>query len=652
MGGGGGEASERKLDQTPTWAVASVCAIIVVISIFLEKLLHRMGEWFTRRRKKALFEALEKVKAELMVLGFISLLLTFGQSYIARVCIKEKTANTMLPCSLRAVEGIEPHTNADTHAPVDPHADHGHGDPEEHAPVDPHTDSGHGDQEHTTVDPHAKAGRGDHEEPASDDPHAEHGKNGDHKEPASDDPHAEHGKNGDHGEHGEGGHRRRILWAQILAESSLQRRKLSGGESRSKCPEGQVSLVSVEGLHQLHIFIFFLAVFHVAYSALTMTLGRLKIRAWKEWERETSSLDYEFSNDPARFRFAHETSFVRAHTSLWNRVAFSFYFVSFFRQFFRSVRKADYTTMRNGFINVHLAPGSKFDFQKYIKRSLEDDFKVVVEISPVLWFSAVLFLLLNVDGWQALFWISIVPLVIILAVGTKLQAIITRMALEIKERHAVVQGIPLVQLGDKHFWFGRPKLVLFLIHFTLFQNAFQIIYFLWIWYEFGLKSCFHRNFQLILVRVVLGVFVQFVCSYTTLPLYALVSQMGSHMKKSIFDDHTSKAINKWRMGAKKKTGARSPPRTLGKSPSMSPTGSPVTRLQRFKSAGHVGGGSNTSPRKSYSDQDVSDMDSEKTSSRATLIANVEMEGMSAAEDNNEREFTFSKPSSSRGRSLL
>lgn len=43
------------------------------------------------------------------------------------------------------------------------------------------------------------------------------------------------------------------------------------------------------------------------------------------------------------------------------------------------------------------------------------------------------------------------------------------MALEIRERHAVVQGMPLVQIGDKHFWFGRPKLVLHLIHFTLFQ---------------------------------------------------------------------------------------------------------------------------------------------------------------------------------------
>lgn len=66
-----------------------------------------------------------------------------------------------------------------------------------------------------------------------------------------------------------------------------------------------------------------------------------------------------------------------------------------------------------------------------------------------------LFLLVNVHGWHAAFWVSFLPLVVILAVGTKLQAIITRMTL-IKERHAVVQGIPLVQVSDKYFLFAWP----------------------------------------------------------------------------------------------------------------------------------------------------------------------------------------------------
>ncbi|XP_077224289.1 MLO-like protein 9 isoform X2 [Tasmannia lanceolata] len=529
MAGGSSDSLARELDQTPTWAVAAVVTVIILVSVILEKVLHRLGE-----------------------------------SYIAKICIPKKTADTMLPCGLRKEITNKPEEN-----------------------------------------------------------------------------------------------RRMLLWDDSFANLSSPRRVLAGG-STYKCKTGKVPLVSTNGIHQLHIFIFFLAVFHVAYSALTMAFGRLKIRGWKEWEKETTSLTYQFFNDPARFRFAHETSFVRAHRSIWLRIPVSFYVVSFFRQFFRSVRKADYLTMRHGFVAVHLAPDSKFDFQKYIKRSLEDDFKVIVGISPILWASAVIFFLVNVHGSQALFWLSIIPLLIILAVGTKLQAIITRMALEIEEKHAVVQGIPLVQLGDKHFWFGRPTLVLFLIHFSLFQNAFQITYFLWIWYEFGLKSCFHENFMFIIARVVLGVLVQLLCSYVTLPLYALVSQMGSHMKKSIFDEQTSRALKKWHQTAKKNRGksARSPTRTPGASPLVTPGSTPAHPLHRFKTTGHLSNATTMSRRNYYSDQDISDMegDTSPTSQTAVLIDNMDPNGLDFGlreeehheeeQHHDEDEFSFVKPSSS------
>lgn len=441
------EVGERMLHQTPTWAVAGVCAFIILISFILEKGLHRIGTWLTKKHKRALYEALDKVKEELMVLGFISLLLTFSQSYMAKICIPSKFADHMLPCDL---------------------------------------------------------------------------------------------KDRDSGEE----NRRRLFWNN--------RRILIFGASSHSCSKGHEPLITVEAAHQLHILIFFLAVFHVLYSAATMMLGKLKIRGWKEWERETSSLNYELSNDPSRFRLTHQTTFVRTHNSFWTRIPFFFYVGCFFRQFFRSVTKADYLTLRNGFITTHIASGSQFNFQKYIKRSLEDDFIMIVGVSPVLWASFVIFLLLNVKGWHTLFWASILPLIVILAVGTKLQAILTRMALEITERHAVVQGIPLVQGSDEYFWFSQPQFILHLLHFTLFQNAFQMTYFLWILYEFGMKSCFHDKQVFVLVKIVIGICAMVLCSYSTLPLYALVTQMGSNMKKSIFDEQTSKALTKWHREVKRK----------------------------------------------------------------------------------------------------
>jgi hypothetical protein len=57
---------------------------------------------------------------------------------------------------------------------------------------------------------------------------------------------------------------------------------------------------------------------------------------------------------------------------------------------------------------------------------------------------------------------------VILAVGTKLQAIIAMMAIEITERHTVIQGMPVVKLSDDHFWFRKPRFVFQLIHFASF----------------------------------------------------------------------------------------------------------------------------------------------------------------------------------------
>ncbi|KAG6517553.1 hypothetical protein ZIOFF_020946 [Zingiber officinale] len=61
-------------------------------------LVHPFNNRFTIRKKRTLFEVLEKVKAELMILGFISLLLTFSQDQIAKICVPKAIADSMLPC--------------------------------------------------------------------------------------------------------------------------------------------------------------------------------------------------------------------------------------------------------------------------------------------------------------------------------------------------------------------------------------------------------------------------------------------------------------------------------------------------------------------------------------------------------------------------
>ena len=73
---------------------------------------------------------------------------------------------------------------------------------------------------------------------------------------------------------------------------------------------------------------------------------------------------------------------------------------------------------------------------------------------------------------------------LLLAVGTKLEHIITELAHEVAEKHVAIEGDLVVNPSDDHFWFNRPQIALFLIHFILFQNAFEIAFFFWIWVSY------------------------------------------------------------------------------------------------------------------------------------------------------------------------
>lgn len=42
-------------------------------------------------------------------------------------------------------------------------------------------------------------------------------------------------------------------------------------------PQGKVPVLSAEAVHQLHIFIFTLAIVHVTFSAMTIFIGGLKV---------------------------------------------------------------------------------------------------------------------------------------------------------------------------------------------------------------------------------------------------------------------------------------------------------------------------------------------------------------------------------------
>ncbi|CAN1327252.1 MLO-like protein 8 [Linum perenne] len=350
----GVEEGEIAVEATPTWAVATVCFFLLLISIAFEHLIHLISKNFTKRRSKALLRALDKIKSEMMLLGFVSLLLAVCQKLIANICIPRSIGETFLPCGFHSSDHVE---------------------------------------------------------------------------------------------------------------------------EEAKCAEqGKVSLLSRQGVTQLNYLMFVLASFHAMSCTLIFSLGMAK---------------------------------------------------------------------------AHFEQEIGYNFQKFIKRAMERDFRVIVGTS--IWISSfsVISIFFQAHKFQSFLWLPFVPLVMLLVIGAKLQDIITSMSMDSNGKSQVVNGTLLVRPSDGFFWFGSPKFILHLIHFIIFQNSFQLAFFTWTSKKFGLRSCFHREIDDILIRLLVGILVHFLAGYVTLPLYALVTQMGTSMRKSVFPPAVVVGLRRWRRRARK-----------------------------------------------------------------------------------------------------
>ncbi|CAN6216344.1 unnamed protein product [Urochloa humidicola] len=432
------------LEHTPTWVVATVCLVIVSISLAAERFLHYLGKYLKYKEQKALFSALQRLKEELMLLGFISFVLSLSQGFIVNICIPETATDFMLPCKRENRSGEE----------------------EEGAKV--------------------------------------------------------------------------------------CKRK------------GDVPLLSLEALHQLHIFIFVLGLVHVVFCATTILLGGVKMRKWKHWEKEIhreieeklqrAKIEGKEDTPLSSVLHRHQGKFVSGRTKgLWMKLAVVSWITAFLKQFHDSVSKSDYQALRSAFVVKHYPSKPDFDFHKYMMRALEHEFKRVVGISWYLWLFVIFFLLLNINGWHTYFWLAFLPLFLLLIVGAKLEHIITRLAQEASASLSnETEGDPKIKPSKDHFWFHNPGLVLHLIHFILFQNSFEIGFFFWVLVSEGFGSCMMERKPYAISRLVIGVIIQVICSYITLPLYAIVTHMGGEIKLHGFGSDVHESVLGW-IAPRKKT---------------------------------------------------------------------------------------------------
>ncbi|KAK9077496.1 hypothetical protein SSX86_005833 [Deinandra increscens subsp. villosa] len=431
----------RSLAITPTWSVAIVLTVLVLVSLLMDRSIHRLVNWLKKANRKPLLAAVEKMKEELMLLGFISLLLAATSNGISSICIPSKFYNGgFYPCSK----------------------------PDDNQQV-------------------------------------------------------------------EDGKRRHL----IELDNKI-------------CKKNYEPFMSDEGLEHLHRFIFVMAITHVFYSCLTMLLAVMKIHSWRKWEDDAQMDRHGVLSEISRNEIMRrQSAILKFHmSSPLVRNSFFTWMVCFFRQFGSSVVRADYLTLREAFIMNHNLT-SKYDFHSYMIRSMEEEFQTIVGLSGPLWGLVVAFMLFNVKGSNLYFWIALVPAAFVLLLGAKLQHVIATLALE----SAVINGYftkARLKPRDELFWFRKPELLLSLVHFILFQNAFELASFFWLWWQFGYNSCFLKQHILVYIRLILGFCGQFLCSYSTLPLYALVTQMGTNHKAALIPQRIRETIQGWRKEAKRR----------------------------------------------------------------------------------------------------
>ncbi|XP_027353623.1 MLO-like protein 4 [Abrus precatorius] len=271
----------------------------------------------------------------------------------------------------------------------------------------------------------------------------------------------------------------------------------------NQCAEGHEPFVSYEGLEQLHRFLFVLGITHVLYSCLAVGLAMSKIYSWRRWENQATMATDGNLQEKRNKVMRRQTTFVFHHTSHpWSRSPILIWMLCFLRQFRSSIRKSDYLALRLGFITEHKLPLS-YNFHNYMVRSMEDEFHGILGISWPLWIYAIICIFVNIHGLNIYFWLSFIPAMLVMLIGTKLQHVVSTLALEIREQTGP-SARTQVKPRDDLFWFKKPDILLWLIQFVIFQNAFEMATFIWTLWGLQQQSCFMRNHYMIIIRLASG----------------------------------------------------------------------------------------------------------------------------------------------------
>ncbi|RVX16732.1 MLO-like protein 4 [Vitis vinifera] len=503
---------DRSLAETPTWAFATVVAVMVAFGFFFHFSLKHFKKWLEKTKRKSLLAALEKMKDELMLFGLLSLLMGHWTLFVAKICVKTSVLSSRFyPCVLESdIKPLEHIIVSDSNY---------------------FNDSAFPDELTTRHNYCPKI-------------------------------------------------QEQLIEWKLVAPRVVLLKIFTPNKTGFSILLGQESFASYESLEQLHRLLFVLGVIHVSYSFVTIALAMIKIYSWRRWEDQAKSMA------------------IQGLQALFQPPVLEFYKSSRLHGFALGLHNCKHMDFICHMTSITICSEA---WRKNFGISLALGATSLLYFGVPLWIYAISCIFLNFhgplseclnDSWKlnssmSFTWVKELEFTAIFAIApihsdtimgcVRKIYIDTSLAVELTSRVWTVLihnqepmlllaflpssnfeimdtspqlGNHQVKLRDELFWFGRPKLLLWLIQLISFQNAFEMSTFIWSLWEIRGPSCFMENRNFAVIRLIFGVVSQFWCSFITFPLYVIITQMGSRFKKTIMSENVRKSLHGWQRRVK------------------------------------------------------------------------------------------------------
>ena len=226
------------LEETPSWRVILFLLGFLILSILVEHSIHKLDHYLQHRGKTGPRAALTKIKDELMLMGFISLVLIIAEDSILAICSNVSTSGVPV-LGTKCVSIL-------------------------------HKDVGLGS---------AVAGSAASSGAASATSSAASRRNLasqstlamiDYCCSLESSSAASSSSNSSS--------------SRLLLSMGHPGRGLGGAANDCQCPCGQTPFIEQASLHQIHVLIFAYASIHIMYGMIVMALAQTKVSKWKDWE--------------------------------------------------------------------------------------------------------------------------------------------------------------------------------------------------------------------------------------------------------------------------------------------------------------------------------------------------------------------------------